>query len=149
MNLGLLIPIIAVSIPIVVVPVALFFKHANLQRELEHAERMKALEMGRTLPQDEPWWSPPRIAVAIGAVVPIASLGIAFVTTEAGGPRDEVWIFSSLVALAGVICGSTLSVKHFNHKAAIELAALQANPSSASGKPAFDPDAYDVAGSRG
>ena len=30
---------------------------------MEHIERMKALELGRTLPQDEPWFSPVRIAV--------------------------------------------------------------------------------------
>ena len=149
MNPGLVIPLFGMMIPIIIVPVALVMKYAIMQRQLEHAERIKALEMGRTLPQDEPWWSPSRIAVAIGAAVPIASLAIAFVATEASGPREEIWAMTGMVALAGVIGGTTLSVKHFNHKAKMEIASLQANQYPVNGKQAFDPDAYDVAGSRG
>ena len=59
----MIIPIVAMAIPIVLVPVVLGIRHARLERELEHAERMKALELGRTLPEDEPWWTPPRISV--------------------------------------------------------------------------------------
>lgn len=149
MNPGLIIPIFGMMIPIIIVPVAIIMKYVSLKRQLEHAERIKALEMGRTLPQDEPWWSPSRIAVAIGAGVPIASLAIAFVATEASGAREEIWAMAGVVALAGVVGGTTLSIKHFNHKARMELAALEANQYPANGKMAFDPDAYDVAGSRG
>ena len=148
-NPGLIIPIFGMMIPIIIVPIAIIMKFVSLKRQLEHAERIKALEMGRTLPQDEPWWSPSRIAVAIGAGVPIASLAIAFMATEASGSREEVWAIAGTVGLAGVIGGTTLSVKHFNHKARMELAALEANQYPMNGKPEFDPDAYDVAGRRG
>ena len=33
-------------------------RQEKLKRELEHKERMKALEMGRSLPGDLPWLSP-------------------------------------------------------------------------------------------
>ena len=36
------------------IPIAFHFRHERRKRELEHIERMKALELGRTLPQDEP-----------------------------------------------------------------------------------------------
>ena len=43
------IPIVGMLIPIVIVPVALGIRLATHKRELEHLERMKALELGRTL----------------------------------------------------------------------------------------------------
>ena len=56
MNMSVaIIPIVGMSIPIILVPVILGLRHARLERELEHAERMKALELGRTLPKDEPF----------------------------------------------------------------------------------------------
>ena len=45
----ILIPILGVFIPIVVVPASLIFKFYKYKRECEHLERMKALEVGRTL----------------------------------------------------------------------------------------------------
>ena len=53
-----LIPIVALAIPIVLVPVVLGICHARNERELEHSERMKALELGRALPGDESRWTP-------------------------------------------------------------------------------------------
>ncbi len=43
----------ALAIPIIVVPAELAFKHAAKLRDLEHAERMRALELGRFNPGDE------------------------------------------------------------------------------------------------
>ena len=43
----ILIPIIALMIPIVIVPTALAFRHARFLREVEHKERMRAMELGR------------------------------------------------------------------------------------------------------
>ena len=63
----ILIPILGVFIPIVVVPASLTFKYYKYKRACEHLERIKALDVGRTLPQDEPWWSPSKTIVAMGA----------------------------------------------------------------------------------
>ena len=142
----ILIPILGVMIPIVVVPTALIMKHLRFVRHLEHAERMRALEVGRTLPQDEAWWSPPKIIVAIGAGVPVASLVVAFLACESMGFRDEIWGMSTAVALTAVVSGSVLAGKHFNHRARQE-AGVYANAYAP--KPTFDADAYDVVGRRG
>jgi hypothetical protein len=138
----LAIPIVALLIPIVIVPVALGFKHARLLRELEHAERMKAMELGRTLPQDEPWWTPARISVALGVGVPIAVSCCAWWTTAAVGYHEEIWIMSGMVSLAGVICGTALMAKNLTARARAERLAADM-------KPAFDADAYDVVSTRG
>src|SRR5262245_9376176 len=66
---------------VILVPVVLGLRQARIERELEHAERMKALELGLSLPKDAPFWSPLRLSAAIGAGVPVAAFGIAFVTT--------------------------------------------------------------------
>jgi hypothetical protein len=140
----LVIPVIALLIPIVIVPAALGIKFAQRQRELEHAERMRALELGRTLPQDEPWWSPSKIAATIGAGVPVGSSLCAWLATESSGYHEEVWLFSGMVGVAGVICGSILAAKQLAHRAEAERAAASANA-----KPLMDSDAFDVVGSRG
>ena len=140
----LIIPLLALMIPIIIVPVALGLKHAKLLRELEHAERMKALELGRTLPQDEPFWTPPKICVMIGAGVPIGVFLCALMASLTVGHHEEVWGMSSSVSLAAVISGSVLAGKHFNHRWRIESAT-----SYATGKPMMDADAYDFVGSRG
>ena len=59
------------------------FRHERRKRELEHLERMKAFELGRTLPQDEPWLSPMRLAAMIGAGVPLGAFASACVSTIA------------------------------------------------------------------
>jgi hypothetical protein len=138
----LVIPIVALSIPIFVVPVALGVKYAQRLRELEHQERMKALELGRTLPQDEAWWSPAKICVLIGAGVPIGSSFCAYLATESRGYHQDVWMSSMLVGIAGVVCGTVLAAKHFNYRAEAERAASLA-------KARVDADAFDVVGTRG
>jgi hypothetical protein len=140
----ILIPIFGVLIPIVVVPASLTFKYFKFKRECEHAERMKALEVGATLPGDEPWWSPSRICVAIGAGVPIGVFGLAWLASTSSNAREEVWIGASMVGLTSVICGSILAAKEFTRRGRAE-AAFQ----TAFAKPYFDADAYDVAGRRG
>jgi hypothetical protein len=135
-----LIPILGMLIPLVIVPVALVTKHARTARQLEHAERMRALELGRTLPMDESWWSPPRICVAIGAGVPIGVFLAAWLASASVGYQDGIWVGAMGVGLAGVIGGSILSARYL----------AQRERSQASyAKPVVDDDAYDVVGARG
>jgi hypothetical protein len=139
---ALLIPILALMVPIVVAPVAIYFKFEKAKRELEHAERMKALEFGRTLPGDETWSSPGRISLAIGAGVPVCVFGLAWLTSQAVGFRSDIWQGASMVGCTSVICGTILAAKTFSHRAREAATAMYQ-------KPSLDPDAYDVAGSRG
>lgn len=141
----LLIPIFAIMIPIIVVPVSLGLKYARYERELEHKERMRALELGRRMPGDEPWVTPGRISLAIGAVVPVGVFFCAWMADQAVGHQEEIWIGATMVAVTSVICGSMLAAKHFNQQARTE---SYANLGS-QGKPVIDADAFDVVGARG
>lgn len=142
---ALIISIVALLIPIVIVPTALGVRFAQRAREMEHAERMKALELGRTLPQDEPWWSPARISLAIGAGVPFGVFFCATMATGVAGYHEEVWMGTMAVALTSVISGSLLAGKHFAHQAQAE-----GLFSTGHAKPRLeDADAFDVVGSRG
>ena len=127
-------------IPIVV----LGFKHARHTRELEHAERIKALEIGRPLAgdvHDEPWSQSSRIAMSIGAGVPIGIFAAASFTSLAVGYHEAIWIASAMVGTAGVICGSILAAQsHSSHARAGR---------SEVDKPYTEADAYDVVAARG
>ncbi|WP_435009128.1 hypothetical protein P12x_000379 [Tundrisphaera lichenicola] len=137
----LVIPIVGMLIPIIIVPTALGIKHAKFLREAEHTERMKALELGRTLPSDESW-SPASIATAIGAGVPLGSMGIAWMASNSSHGADEsIWMSACMVAIGGLICGTILASRHF--------ATRNQMMQSDIAKPAYDPDAYDVVGRRG
>jgi hypothetical protein len=141
-----LIPIVGMLIPIIIVPTALAMKQAQRARELEHAERMRALELGRTLPQDENGWSPPRICVAIGAGVPIGVFLCAWLASQSGGQPELIWPMAGGVGVTAVICGSLLAARHFTLRAEAEIGTHAAD---SNGKTPIDADAYDVVGSRG
>src|SRR6266481_3073495 len=102
------IPIMGMAIPIILVPTIMGLRHARLERELEHRERMKALELGRTLPRDESWWSPSRIGVFLCA---------AMASSQSENSAFLIWMSAGAVGLAGVFSGATLAYRHFDHTA--------------------------------
>jgi hypothetical protein len=146
----LLIPIVALFIPIIVVPTAIVMKQAHRRRELEHAERIRALELGRTLPGDESVLSPEKLSAGIGIIVPIGSLLVGWMVCESQGYREEVWVLASVVALAGVIGGTILAAKHMGIRERERARAAGYHLPSQHGKvESYDPDTIDVVGRRG
>src|SRR6516165_157929 len=81
-------------------------RHDKYKRELEHKERMRALELGRTLPGDSPWLSPAKLGLLIAAAVPIGVFACASATTVERGFHADVWTAAGMVGLGGVICGT-------------------------------------------
>ena len=134
----LILPLAALGIPIVVVPTALAFKHAAKLRDLEHAEKMRALELGRFNPGDGEWTTNGRIGAGIGAGVPIVAMIVAMITSLDAGFHSEIWMFSGMVSIAAVISGSILAAK-----------SRSTAPDQPDAKPIYEPDAFDVVGSRG
>lgn len=141
-----IIPIVGMAIPIILVPVILGLKHARLERELEHAERMRALELGRTLPKDEPFWGPARMSLAFGVGVPLGVFFCALMAThEENTSQIPLWISSGVVGLGGVVCGAVLAYRHLGRSWAGEHI-----EDYRSRKPEMiDEDAFDVVGRRG
>jgi hypothetical protein len=136
-NVALILPLVALLIPIILVPTILGLRHARIDRELEHRERMRALELGRTLPKDEPWWSPGRIALAIGAGVPMVVFFLAWMTTDSVESHTP-WISAGIVAMTAVLCGSFLAHRHLIHVERAEARGAWAE------KPRFNADEYDM-----
>jgi hypothetical protein len=142
------IPILGITLPIILVPMIMLLKHRTLQREWQHKERMKALEMGAPTPLTTSGAS----VVAIGAGVPIASVIAAAVTSLAYHSEwsgDEVAVFgiawgcAFLISIMGMVFGVILA--RIQGRARNESESLHA---MRDGKPIFDPDAYDVVSSR-
>jgi hypothetical protein len=134
-------------------PVVLTVRNSAQQRELEHAERMKALELGRPWPGDKvpEVESVPERATDrgghIGIWVPLGALGIAFAATSsqpqsAHGADIAVWISAAAVGVTGVICGTVLAMR------TPPPAAPAPSPRSTF-KPPAEEDALDVVSRRG
>jgi hypothetical protein len=140
---GLILGYIAVigGLSFAVLPITLHHRHERRKREMEHIERLKALELGRTLPQDEPWWSPLRIGLLIGAVVPVGVFSCVGLASLATGYHEEMWLMAGLVGTAGVVCGS-FTVGH-----SVQAGKVSSLPVGI--KPGVEEDAYDVVSSRG
>lgn len=137
--------VMALAIPMVVVPVALVMKYLARRREQQHLERMRAIEMGHA-PVGSDFW-PAVTALMIGAGVPLGACLLALVSTLI--MRDEdvakpAWIVAGIIGGAGVVGGTVL--------ASVLLAIRRRQPPQAPlsmhHKPAFDPDVFDPVGHR-
>ncbi len=140
---GLVLGYIAVIGGMAIAPLAIWSstRISHRKRELEHMERMRAMELGRTLPQDEPRLSPTKIGALIAIAVPVASFISAATATSEAGYHEVVWLAAAMAGTAGVICGSILVF------AAIRKPTY--STASAVEKPYIEEDAYDVVSSRG
>lgn len=156
--------IFVLLLSVIVVPIVWSLVQAGRKRELEHRERMKALEMGISLPIDRAWAA--GACIAIGAVVPVGALIVALIASlnaprfmQNGGefvpwtPEQSavyfgcVWGATISIGVVSVIGGSLLS--WFLLGRGMNRAASSMTHGSRSAKPAFDPDEYDTVASRG
>jgi hypothetical protein len=140
---GMVLAFFAVTGGLAIGPFAIWFggRQQQRKREMEHIERMKALEFGRTLPQDEPWSSPARIGALIGVVVPLGVFLSVAIATSAAGFHEGMWIAAGMVGMASVIAGATLAGQSIHHQKTSDRTAIV--------KPYVEDDAYDVVSSRG
>jgi hypothetical protein len=147
----LIIPIVAILMPLALVPTILVMKHRYKRREWEHRERIKSMELQMPVPRGLAGGSSRGVA-AIGAGVPIASVIAAFLTGVVAepNPTEDVPILPVVAwgcaALISVGAMATSLILAFMHARAAEKAESFAQPDY--GKPVFDPDALDVVGSR-
>lgn len=147
----LIIPVIAILMPLILVPTIIFMKHRHKRREWEHRERMRTLDVSGPLPSAHAIVGSGGVA-AIGAGVPIASVIAAFltctiadVTTEDQIPMAGIaWGCALMISVAAMATGLILALMQARARRQSESAAFQVD------KPAvYDPDAFDVVSSRG
>jgi putative exporter of polyketide antibiotics len=129
----------AMILAIPLLAIVLGVRQSRYEREVEHRERMKALELGRSLPRDASFWSPNTLCAAMGIILPLALFALAFSFTRFMKTEDTeaVWVFASLTAMTGMICGTVLAVL-----------LPRREPAPSDTKPMFDPDALDTTSRR-
>ncbi len=149
----LIIPIVAILMPLLLVPTIMTMKHRMKQREWEHLERMRAMNGPQPLTRLGNWVGAGGVA-AIGAGVPIAAMLGALVTTVSyrdipydGVPVPAIaWGCAVLVSLGGF--GTSLLLATMQARLQRQLDSVAAAEIRAE-KPVFDPDTFDVVGTRG
>jgi hypothetical protein len=148
----LLIPIVAILMPLVLAPTIMFMKHRHSRREWEHLERMKAMDF------HVPMQSPPQLGkaanvTAIGAGVPFVSVLAALMTTLIWEPSVDgdpsvvpgiAWGCAVLISACAMFSSLILAFMHGRAAQHAEASAAMHN-----GKPVYEPDAFDVVSSRG
>ena len=149
----LVIPIVGILMPLVLVPTVIVLKHRYKRREWEHLERMKAMSSSQPLTRLGGWAGTGGVA-AIGAGVPIAAVFGALVTTLNWRPStfDDVsvpaiaWGCAVLISAGGLATSLLLAFLQARTQQRLDSAA---SADLEHAKPAFDPDTFDVVGSRG
>jgi hypothetical protein len=148
----LLIPIVAILMPLVLTPTVMFMKHRHSRREWEHLERMKAMEFHMPM-QSAPQLGKSADAAAIGAGVPFVSVLAALMTTLIWEPPVDgdpsvvpgiAWGCAVLISLGAMFTSLILAFMHGRATRHSET-----NGTMNNGKPIFEPDAFDVVASRG
>lgn len=148
---SILIPITALMIPIVIVPTSLYFKQRLRVRELEHAERIRAMELGIVPQAAGMSWPGAAVCLGIGAGVPVGSMLIAWLAMFSNDLPSEIFGIPLLISFSAIWAAKSLADRMMG--AAEETRPVAAPNRMQAGrdgaKPRFDPDAYDVVGSRG
>lgn len=147
----LLIPIVAILMPLVLVPSIVFMKHRHLRREWEHLERMKAMDFQMPMPSPRRAGTTHDVA-AIGAGVPFVSVLAALMTTliwetpAEGDPFVVPGIAWGCAVLISACAMLTSLILAFMHGQATQQA--ESSTPMNNGKPVYEPDAFDVVSSR-
>jgi len=141
-NSVLIIPLAGISLPLVLVPLILAFRHSAKKREFSHRERMKALETGRPVPGEGANPAVAVVCMAIGTGVPTVSFVFTWLASlTAPHLAAGIWVAPAVVSSIALLVAYRL--------ASTLLCPVRASNEPLIGKPTFDPDAYDVVGSRG
>ena len=148
----ILIPVLALLIPIVIVPTALWSRHRLRVREMEHDERIRAMELGVGMVprKTEISWPGAAVCLGIGAGVPVGSMLVAWLATMTSDVGEGVFGIPLVISFGAIWTASSLANRMMGINDELEsVAPNRPQPTQPAGKPAFDPDAYDVVGSRG
>jgi len=132
--------------------VFLLVRNGHRRREWQHAERMKALEVGLPVPPHDASRARAAVCIAIGAGVPLMVFGIALAAYhEDPAHHVALWIAPGVVSGLSVVGACILAGVLFGGGSNPEDTSSVGNaPGPRNGvKPAYDPDTLDVVGRRG
>ena len=123
-------------------------KQAQRRKEMEHLERMKALEMGVAPSPVGMDWPAAAVCMAIGAGVPVGSFAICWLATLTADAPDGIWVAPVFVSFSAIGAARKLAHRVIDPRSGSKKKPTCAR-SAPAGKPEFDPDAFDVVGRRG
>jgi hypothetical protein len=153
MNMGEMLALAMIGVAVIGI-VGLFLagflsanKQAHRRKEMEHLERMKALEMGVNPQAVGLDWPGAAVCIAIGAGVPIGSFLVAWLAALTAPVPHAIWVAPVFVSLAAIGSARKLAYRFIDPRSKSKKPAYAR--SVPTGKPEFDPDAFDVVGSRG
>jgi hypothetical protein len=141
--------IILVVLGLLLVGAITAVQQAHRSKEMEHSERMKSLEMGLVPQPGGLDWPAASVCIAIGAGVPIGSFVVAWLATMTAEVPGEIWFAPAFVSFAAIGSARKLAYRIIDPSKSITRKSVIKQAPMSDGKPAFDPDAYDVVGSRG
>jgi hypothetical protein len=148
----LIIPIVAILMPVVLAPSVMMLKHRHERRQWEHQERMKAMETRLPFSMGQALGGGASVA-AIGAGVPMVAVLGAFLTSltvdspsidEAIPLHGIAWGCASMISGGAFVSSLILYRMQARARKDADAASAALNDS----KPMYDPDAFDVVSSR-
>ncbi len=147
----MMIAIVAVAMPLVLVPVIMILRYVlgRQERQHQHEERLRAMELGRPLPGSNA--GPALTCIAIGALVPIGAFFCVWMVSLRGDVDVMAWIAAMIVSIVAVVSSLRLASTLFEGGSQPEPTPsdrLVGEP-RINNKPSFDPDSIDVVGRRG
>lgn len=114
------------------------------------AERLKAMELGRSPAELGLTWTPGRVCVTVGTWVPLGLFAIAGMATLNRHPDNAViWISAAAMGITVLVCGTYLMTRLPASSFTGSPPTHAANGAYAAKPEAEDPDAYDFVGRRG
>lgn len=147
------IPIVAILMPLILVPLLMIMKHRYKRREWEHLERMQAIDSRHPQVRPVGWVGSGGVA-AIGAGVPAVAVLGAFLTSyfRHSPYPDHVtsiaWVCAVFISAGGLL--TSLALAFLQSRTVLKLDSnAREDREFDHAKPAFDPDTFDVVGTRG
>jgi hypothetical protein len=122
-------------------------RRAHRRKEMEHLERMRAMELGVAPAPVGMDWPAASVCIAIGAGVPIGSFAICWLATLTTHVPSGIFVAPVFVSFAAIGAARKLAHRVLDPRSGATKPAYAR--SAKAGKPEFDPDAFDVVGSRG
>jgi hypothetical protein len=148
---AILIPIVALAIPVVVVPTAIVVKFLHRRSERRHQELMHALDLGHPPGSHSSTWPAAWAAIGLGVVVPLGCFFLAWMAALSQGSRGEEAFFgATVVSIVGIVTGSRLALRILDAAPGAAREEFRSDRMNHTAKPAgYDPDALDVVSRRG
>lgn len=121
---------------------------AQRRRGWEHAERLKALEIGQTIPERVSDWARAWVCIAIGAGVPIAAFLFTGLANLLQKVDSGIWWAPGVVGTTAVYYGYCLATKLFGSSDEQD-DEVDDDEADNDERPVMDADALDVVSRRG